>query len=47
MNVEKDTFYKNKLRKRKSKPYLTTSSMLFLYTPSSLSAGKPIAIMFG
>lgn len=27
--------------------YLTTSSMLFLYTPSSRSAGKPIAIMFG
>lgn len=27
--------------------YRTTSSILFLYTPSSLSAGKPIAIMFG
>jgi hypothetical protein len=27
--------------------YLTTSSILFLYTPSSLSAGNPIAIMFG
>ena len=37
----------SKKKKKKNDTYLTIVSMLFRYTPSSFSAGKPIAIIFG